>query len=148
VLAALLTGAELTHLDCWERFGSSRLAHHAFILRGAGWPIQTVERPVPTSDGRQAIIAFYRLPKATIDQAGEAGAGIAAVAAARGGHDFRPRHRKASALAQSRSDGPSGQPFVTARLQVRQAGDFVAVFVRPPIPPLCARCWRPSLAQR
>ena len=85
VLAALLTGAELTHLDCWERFGSSRLAHHAFILRGAGWPIQTVERPVPTSDGRQATIAFYRLPKATIDQAGEAGAAYIAEVATAGG---------------------------------------------------------------
>ena len=85
VLAALLTGAELTHLDCWERFGSSRLAHHAFILRGAGWPIQTVERPVSTSDGRQAVIAFYRLPKATIDQAGEAGAAYIAEVATAGG---------------------------------------------------------------
>ena len=85
VLAALLTGAELTHLDCWERFGSSRMAHHAFILRGAGWPIQTVERPVPTSDGRQAVIAFYRLPKATIDQAGEAGAAYIAEVATAGG---------------------------------------------------------------
>ena len=37
---------------------------------------------------------------------------------------------KLAALAQSRSDGPSGRPFVTARLQVRQqAGDFIAVFV-------------------
>ena len=36
---------------------------------------------------------------------------------------------KLAAFAQSRSDGPSGRPFVTARLQVRQdAGDFVAVF--------------------
>ena len=85
VLAALLTGAELTHLDCWERFGSSRLAHHAFILRGAGWPIQTVERPVPTSGGRQAVIAFYRLPKATIDQAGEAGAAYIVEVATAGG---------------------------------------------------------------
>lgn len=37
---------------------------------------------------------------------------------------------KLLALAQVRSDGPSGQPFATARLRVRQdAGDFVAVFV-------------------
>ena len=85
VLAALLTGAELTHLDCWERFGSSRLAHHAFILRGAGWPIQTVERSVPTSDGRLAAIAYYALPAATIDQAGEAGAAYIAAVAAAGG---------------------------------------------------------------
>ena len=87
VLAALLTGAELTHLDCWERFGSSRLAHHVHMLRdgGAGWPIKAVERPVPTSDGRQAMIAFYRLPKATIDQAGEAGAAYIAEVATAGG---------------------------------------------------------------
>ena len=87
VLAALLTGAQLTHLDCWERFGSSRLAHHVHMLRdgGAGWPIKAVERPVPTSDGRQATIAFYRLPKATIDQAGEAGAAYIAEVATAGG---------------------------------------------------------------
>lgn len=87
VLAVLLTGAELTHLDCWERFGSSRLAHHVHMLRdgGAGWPIKAVERPVPTSDGRQATIAFYRLPKATIDQAGEAGAAYIAEVATAGG---------------------------------------------------------------
>lgn len=37
---------------------------------------------------------------------------------------------KLLALAQVRSDGPSGQPFATARLRVRQdAGDFIAVFV-------------------
>lgn len=83
VLAALLTGAKLTHLDCWQRFGSSRLAHHAYMLRGAGWPLQTVERPVPTSDSRQAVIAFYSLPAGAIDAAGEAGAQfLAAVAAA------------------------------------------------------------------
>ena len=87
VLAALLTGAELTHLDCWERFGSSRLAHHVHMLRdgGAGWPIKAVERPVPTSDGRQAVISFYALPKATIDRAGEAGAAYIAAVAAAGG---------------------------------------------------------------
>ncbi len=37
---------------------------------------------------------------------------------------------KLAALAQSRRDGPSGRPFVTARLQVRQqAGDFITVLV-------------------
>lgn len=36
---------------------------------------------------------------------------------------------KLAAPAQSRSDGPSGRIFATARLSVRQgAGDFVAVF--------------------
>ncbi len=87
VLASLLAGEVLTQLDCSERFFSSRLAHHVHMLRngGAGWPIQTVERPVPTSDGRQAIIAFYSLPKATIDQAGDAGAAYIAKVAAAGG---------------------------------------------------------------
>jgi hypothetical protein len=87
VLAALLAGAELTHLDCWERFGSSRLAHHVHMLRdgGAGWPIQSVERPVPTSDGRTAVIAYYALPAATIDQVGAAGAAYIAAVAAAGG---------------------------------------------------------------
>ena len=34
------------------------------------------------------------------------------------------------APAQLRSDGPSGRPFATARLSVRQdAGDFITVFV-------------------
>lgn len=85
VLAALLAGDELTHLDCWERFGSSRLAHHAYMLRGAGWPLQTVERPVPTSDGRQAFIAIYSLPESVIHAVGEAGAQfLGAVAAAQG----------------------------------------------------------------
>lgn len=37
---------------------------------------------------------------------------------------------KLAAPAQSRSDGPSGRPFATARLSVRQdAEDFVTVFV-------------------
>jgi len=86
VLAALLAGQELTHLDCWERFGSSRLAHHAYMLRGAGWPLRSDERPVPTSDGRQAVIAFYSLPAGAIDAAGEAGSQfVAAVAAAQEG---------------------------------------------------------------
>ncbi len=36
---------------------------------------------------------------------------------------------KLAAPAQSRSDGPSGRPFATARLSVRQgAGDYIAVF--------------------
>ncbi len=83
VLAALLASEELSHLDCWARFGSSRLAHHTYMLRGAGWPIQTAERPVPTSDGRQAVIAFYSLPPRAILAAGDAGAQfLAAVAAA------------------------------------------------------------------
>lgn len=87
VLASLLAGEELTHLDCWERFCSSRLAHHVHMLRdgGAGWPIQTVERPVPTSDGRLAIIAFYVLPKPAIDQAGEAGVAYITKVGAAGG---------------------------------------------------------------
>lgn len=83
VLAALLAGEELTHLDCWQRFCSSRLAHHIHKLRQADWPIVANERPVDTADGRQAVIAFYSLPPSAILAAGDAGAQfVAAVAAA------------------------------------------------------------------
>lgn len=38
--------------------------------------------------------------------------------------------RKLAAPAQMRNDGPSGRPFATARLSVRQeVGDLIAVFV-------------------
>ena len=78
-LAALLRGEALTHLDCWRRFGSSRLAHHAWDLRQDGWPISTTDQTVPTSDGnRRAIIAVYELPAAAIAAAGEAGQRFAA----------------------------------------------------------------------
>ena len=72
VLGALLAGETLTHLDCWRRFGSARLAHHAYVLRGIGWPVQMEERAVTTSDGgRSAIIGNYFLPRETIAAAGE-----------------------------------------------------------------------------
>ena len=72
VLGALLAGEIITHLDCWRRFGSARLAHHAYVLRGIGWPVQMEERTVTTSDGRRsAIIGNYFLPRETIAAAGE-----------------------------------------------------------------------------
>lgn len=83
VLGALLRGEFMTHLDCWQRFGSSRLAHHVFALRRAGWPVRMMETTVRTSDaGRPAIIGEYYLDHTAIDEAGTAGERYAAEAAA------------------------------------------------------------------
>jgi len=74
VLGALLRGERLTHLDCWRRFGSSRLAHHVHMLRRHGWPVQMAEIMVRTSDaGRPATIGEYYLNANTIAEAGDAG---------------------------------------------------------------------------
>lgn len=74
VLGSLLRGERLTGLDCWRRFGSSRLSAHIHVLRALGWPIDTTERTVTTSDaGRPATVAFYSLAADTIAEAGEAG---------------------------------------------------------------------------
>jgi len=74
VLGALLRGERLTHLDCWKRFGSARLSHHVYVLRGMGWPVEMAEMMVSTSDaGRLAAIGEYRLTTSTIQQAGEIG---------------------------------------------------------------------------
>ncbi len=71
VLGALLRGERLTHLDCWRRFGSARLSHHIYVLRGLGWSIQIVEETVKTSDaGRPATIGIYFLTPMTIREAG------------------------------------------------------------------------------
>lgn len=74
VLGALLRGELLTHLDCWRRFGSSRLSHHVWALRRLGWPVQMLETTVRTSDaGRPAQIGEYYLNADTIAEAGEEG---------------------------------------------------------------------------
>lgn len=73
VLADLLHGDKLTHMDVWERHGSSRASHHVLVLRKAGWPVITEEIEAPTSDGRIARIALYSLPIDTINAAGEIG---------------------------------------------------------------------------
>lgn len=73
VLADLLSGDKLTHIDVWERHGSSRASHHVLMLRKAGWPVITTEIDVPTSDGRIARIALYSLLHKTIVVAGESG---------------------------------------------------------------------------
>lgn len=84
VLADLLNGRAITHLDCWKEHGSSRLAHHILRLRQLGWSILTVEYRTPTSDGRVAHIARYSLRAGVIEQAGERGREfIAAVRQAR-----------------------------------------------------------------
>lgn len=74
VLGALLRGEFLTHLDCWRRFGSSRLSHHVWALRRLGWPVMMLETTVRTSDaGRAAQIGEYYLNADTIAEAGEEG---------------------------------------------------------------------------
>jgi hypothetical protein len=79
VLGALLRGERLTHLDCWRRFGSSRLSHHIYILRGLGVPVRMIEETVTTSDaGRPAEIGVYFLTPELIDDAGERGQRYAA----------------------------------------------------------------------
>lgn len=78
VLADLLNGRTLTHLDCWHDHGSSRLAHHIHVLRADGWPIQSIEQEVKTRHGRIAQIAFYSLKPEDIAAAGERGRHFAA----------------------------------------------------------------------
>ncbi|WP_283744281.1 hypothetical protein [Sideroxydans sp. CL21] len=74
-LGALLRGERLTHLDCWKRFGSARLSHHVYVLRGdLGWPVQMIEQTVTTTDaGRHATIGVYFLSPEVIAAAGEHG---------------------------------------------------------------------------
>ena len=73
-LGALLRGERLTHLDCWRRFGSARLSHHIYMLRGIRWDVQMAEETVTTSDaGRPASIGIYWLSPEVIDEAGERG---------------------------------------------------------------------------
>ncbi len=79
VLGALLRGERLTHLDCWWRFASARLAHHIHVLRRFGWPVQMMETTVLTSDaGRAATIGEYFLNADFIAATGEKGQTFAA----------------------------------------------------------------------
>ena len=78
VLGALLRGEHHTHHDCWVRFGSARLSHHIYTLRGGkaggGWPIHTQEKVVTTTDaGRPATIGEYFLPPEAIAAEGDSG---------------------------------------------------------------------------
>lgn len=78
-LGALVRGERLTHLDCWRRFGSARLSHHIYMLRGIGWPVQMIEETVTTSDaGRPASIGIYWLPPEVVEATGERGQQYAA----------------------------------------------------------------------
>lgn len=82
VLGSLLRGERMTSLDCWRRFGSSRLSGHVHVLRGLGWPIQTEESTVTTSDaGRAAQIGEYFLNADSIAEAGTEGQVYAATCA-------------------------------------------------------------------
>ena len=79
VLGARLRGEHLTHWDCWQRFGSARLSHHEYMLRGLDWPIQMTEETMSTSDaGRPATIGAYFLTPDVIAEAGERGQKYAA----------------------------------------------------------------------
>lgn len=73
IAADLLGGQRITHKDCWLRHGSNRLSHHIYMLRKSGWPIESPEITVPTSDGRQQSIAQYHVLPGFIDLAGERG---------------------------------------------------------------------------
>lgn len=73
VLADLLRGHQLTHLDSWIEHGTSRLAAHIHILRGLGWPIHVDDITVVTSDCRKAQIARYTLPLEVIVETGDRG---------------------------------------------------------------------------
>lgn len=74
VLGDLLSGRRITHLDTWREHGSSRLAHHVYVLRGIGWPIEMEKMAVATSDGgRPATIGEYYLTEETISSAGQPG---------------------------------------------------------------------------
>lgn len=61
VLARLLIGQTLTHLDAWILSHTSRLAAHIHKLRELGWSIDTIPEPVACGDGRTAHIARYQL---------------------------------------------------------------------------------------
>lgn len=78
-LGALLRGERITHLCCWTRFGSARLSHHAYILRGMGWPVEMIEQTVTTRDaGRPATIGVYFLDPKIIADTGQRGREYAA----------------------------------------------------------------------
>lgn len=61
VLDALLSGRNLTSLEAWREFGTSRLAADVHVLRRMGWPIESTETPVRCREGRSARIATYRM---------------------------------------------------------------------------------------
>lgn len=61
LLARLLSGQTLTHLDAWILSHTSRLAAHVHKLKELGWSIMTIIEPVACGDGRTAHIARYQL---------------------------------------------------------------------------------------
>lgn len=73
VLADLLNGRCITHMDTWCEHGSSRLAHHIYMLRKAGWPIHCGDVEGTTHGGRAATIGRYSLTADTIRAAGMRG---------------------------------------------------------------------------
>lgn len=57
----LQTGATLTPLEAWNKFGTLRLAAHIFILRRRGLGIETRLIAGVTSQGDNAEYAEYRI---------------------------------------------------------------------------------------
>lgn len=61
LLARLLSGQTLTHLDAWILSHTSRLAAHIHKLKELGWSIAKTIEPAACGDGRTAYIARYKL---------------------------------------------------------------------------------------
>jgi hypothetical protein len=61
LLARLLSGQTLTHLDAWILSHTSRLAAHIHRLKELGWSIAKTTEPTACGDGRTAYIARYKL---------------------------------------------------------------------------------------
>lgn len=68
VLDALEAGRGLTAWDCWQEFGSSRLAVHVYALRSMGWPVVGEDIAVPARGGRVAHVTRYTLAKGGIGE--------------------------------------------------------------------------------
>jgi hypothetical protein len=60
-LARLARGQHLTHRGYQIETSTYRLAQYIFVLRGYGWPVQSVEKVCKTNDptGRKATYAEY-----------------------------------------------------------------------------------------
>lgn len=71
VLNELLHGTFLDHQDLIDGVSSWRLAAYINKLKNDGWPIQAIEKPVPSEQCPSRCIAIYALPPAVIAQVQE-----------------------------------------------------------------------------
>ena len=65
-LDAMLNGHTLDHPSFQNKTGSWRLAAVINCLKGAGWPVESIEAPDTLNDGTPRIISLYRLPAEVI----------------------------------------------------------------------------------